>query len=416
MKITRDNYESWFLDYLEGHLEEGMAGEFHAFLSLNPDLQEELEEFREVRLHAPEFHFAGKERLFRDHYDLPGEFETAAVARLEGDLTPEEAAAFDHYLGTHPGKKEEAALFELTRLTPDERMVFPARSRLMRQPAVVRLRQWSMRAAAILLTALLIYTLTDSPTIPPGSHKETPEMAARENNGGREGENSGKNHENILPEPPATIPSGAASGTLAETRENLTAARTSPSSGAATPGRSSTLSRRGETVVAGEGSLSGGRRADAGILMATNAVSEGLAPATHAKSGTAIGSSHPAGPLPNTRQAQAPALVASLQAHLSPREENINLASITSIPHPATAMEPLAEPLAQENEALPLSEIILEKTGLADLTVSKVTRWGLRLATGLSGEKFRYHTNSEGEITALNLETRLLGLSIPVSH
>ncbi len=42
MNITRDNYESWFLDYLEGHLEEGMVNEFIKFIHQNSDLKEEL--------------------------------------------------------------------------------------------------------------------------------------------------------------------------------------------------------------------------------------------------------------------------------------------------------------------------------------------------------------------------------------
>lgn len=50
MKITRDNYESWFLDYLEGNLEEGMKEAFQEFLRHHPDLQEELRQFEEVRL------------------------------------------------------------------------------------------------------------------------------------------------------------------------------------------------------------------------------------------------------------------------------------------------------------------------------------------------------------------------------
>lgn len=65
MKITRDNYESWFLDYLEGNLEEGMKEAFQEFLRHHPDLQEELRQFEEVRLPVPEVGFSGIEKLFR---------------------------------------------------------------------------------------------------------------------------------------------------------------------------------------------------------------------------------------------------------------------------------------------------------------------------------------------------------------
>ncbi|MCZ4408766.1 hypothetical protein O3Q51_08105 [Cryomorphaceae bacterium 1068] len=49
-KITRHNYEAFFLDYLEGNLSEELNTELQAFLSQNPDLASELEEFENVSL------------------------------------------------------------------------------------------------------------------------------------------------------------------------------------------------------------------------------------------------------------------------------------------------------------------------------------------------------------------------------
>jgi hypothetical protein len=43
MKITRDNYEEHFLDYLEGNLDENLVDDFIDFLRQNPDLKAELE-------------------------------------------------------------------------------------------------------------------------------------------------------------------------------------------------------------------------------------------------------------------------------------------------------------------------------------------------------------------------------------
>ena len=50
MIITRDNYESFFMDYLEGNLEENLIDQFLDFLKQNPDLKEELHLFEEVSL------------------------------------------------------------------------------------------------------------------------------------------------------------------------------------------------------------------------------------------------------------------------------------------------------------------------------------------------------------------------------
>jgi hypothetical protein len=49
-KITRHNYESFFLDYLEGELSDELKKELEVFLAQNPDLAEELEEFESVSL------------------------------------------------------------------------------------------------------------------------------------------------------------------------------------------------------------------------------------------------------------------------------------------------------------------------------------------------------------------------------
>jgi hypothetical protein len=52
-KINRNNYESYFLDFLEGTLEEPLKAELMDFLKKNPDLAKELDEFEMVRL-SPE--------------------------------------------------------------------------------------------------------------------------------------------------------------------------------------------------------------------------------------------------------------------------------------------------------------------------------------------------------------------------
>jgi len=49
-KITRHNFESFFLDYLEGELSDELKMELEVFLTENPDLAEELEEFESVSL------------------------------------------------------------------------------------------------------------------------------------------------------------------------------------------------------------------------------------------------------------------------------------------------------------------------------------------------------------------------------
>ena len=52
MKINRDNYEAYFLDYFEGQLSLEMVEEVLMFADQNPDLRNVLEDFEAVSLVA----------------------------------------------------------------------------------------------------------------------------------------------------------------------------------------------------------------------------------------------------------------------------------------------------------------------------------------------------------------------------
>ncbi len=161
MKITRNNYEPWFLDYLEGNLDKKMVDEFIEFVSQNPDLREELQLFEPVAIVEDSICYDGKKKLYKELFDLPAEFENTAVALLEGDLNPEQAVMFEDYLILHPEKHSELELFRQTILNPDSTLVFSLKHQLYRQPIFRQLMGWSARVAAVLLLVFTIFTLAD---------------------------------------------------------------------------------------------------------------------------------------------------------------------------------------------------------------------------------------------------------------
>ena len=63
MKINRNNYESFFLDYLEGNLSKADVAMVEKFISLNPDLKEELRNFEIIDLNPDKEEFTGKKEL-----------------------------------------------------------------------------------------------------------------------------------------------------------------------------------------------------------------------------------------------------------------------------------------------------------------------------------------------------------------
>ena len=161
MKINRNNYEAWFIDYLEGNLDETRVDDFIEFLQQNPDLKEELSLFETVSATPEEMTFSKKEQLYKEKYDAEKEFEYTAVARLEGDISPEENIEFERYLSVHPEKQKVVGLFEKTKLQPDKSVVFSKKNKLYHYSAGRTILLWTSRVAAVLVVAVAIYTFID---------------------------------------------------------------------------------------------------------------------------------------------------------------------------------------------------------------------------------------------------------------
>jgi len=151
MKITRDNYESFFMDYLEGNLHESMIDQFLDFLNQNPDLKEELHLFEEVNLPEEHVVFQEKRQLHKSASDENWRLENTVVAYLEGDLDTDENKAFETYLAAHPELKKEYDLFAKTRLTPDSGIIYPEKRKLYRKSGATIVMSWVARAAAVLV-------------------------------------------------------------------------------------------------------------------------------------------------------------------------------------------------------------------------------------------------------------------------
>jgi hypothetical protein len=151
MKITRANYESFFMDYIEGNLHESMIDQFLDFLNQNPDLKEELHLFEEVSLPKEHVVFQEKQQLHKSTLDENRRLENTVVAYMEGDLDASENKAFETYLAAHPELKKEYDLFAKTRLMPDSRIIYPEKRNLYRKSGATIVMNWVARAAAVIV-------------------------------------------------------------------------------------------------------------------------------------------------------------------------------------------------------------------------------------------------------------------------
>jgi hypothetical protein len=84
--IQRSNYETFFIDYYDGKLDEIRKEELFTFLEKNPDLKEEFELYGNVSLEANiDVYFTGKDKLKKDVLTIYN-YKTHFIAYFENDL------------------------------------------------------------------------------------------------------------------------------------------------------------------------------------------------------------------------------------------------------------------------------------------------------------------------------------------
>lgn len=124
MNINRNNYEAFFLDYLEGRLPIDLNEELQIFLQSNPDLAAELNELKEGNK-ASDFSldddvpvFLAKDSLKKSDYVSSENLIDELLAKeLEGDLTEDEEKLIDKISKESPLVQKERAIYLKTKLT-----------------------------------------------------------------------------------------------------------------------------------------------------------------------------------------------------------------------------------------------------------------------------------------------------------
>lgn len=161
MEINKNNYEAYFIDYLEGNLDELLVNDFIEFLQQNPNLKDELSLLETVSVAPENISFDKKEILYKEKLDAEKEFYKAAIANLEGDISTSGKMEFEKYVLNHPEKKRDIELFGKTKLQVDETIVFNNKKKLYHYSLTRNILLWTGRVAAILVIAFAFFTLID---------------------------------------------------------------------------------------------------------------------------------------------------------------------------------------------------------------------------------------------------------------
>lgn len=162
MDINRNNYESWFMDYLDGTLDAAGEEILMTFLEFNPDLKSELEGLRMVELEAGDIEYDLKASLRRPSdltvkQDVLDDFEGFCISGIEDQLSPVEEILLKEIIDENPESAETYRLFASTILKADTSISFPGKSRLKRR--FIQLPSARMRIAAIAASLILLLSL-----------------------------------------------------------------------------------------------------------------------------------------------------------------------------------------------------------------------------------------------------------------
>ncbi len=165
IEINRNNYEEYFLDFLEGNLSPSENDLLMSFLNSNPDLKEELELLNELPEIRIEETFLEKSSLKKPSSNVESNsdnFNELCIARIEGDLSKEASSEFDSFLEENDKRKKEFELFKLTKVKADHSVVFENKQKLKKSTFGIFLtknRYSIISAAASVVIALALFTL-----------------------------------------------------------------------------------------------------------------------------------------------------------------------------------------------------------------------------------------------------------------
>ncbi len=141
MKITRNNYELFFMDYLDGKLSDAEINMLEKFLLANPDLREELEGAEKFVIDPEDIAFDQKDLLLKPDLALPvtkNNFEDFCIAASEGDLDDLQHYALMQYIDENKNSEKTFKLFNSLRLSPDMQVQFPGKGNLKKSVFLIR--------------------------------------------------------------------------------------------------------------------------------------------------------------------------------------------------------------------------------------------------------------------------------------
>lgn len=149
MMIDRTNYETYFIDLIDGTLPGREVDIVLDFIRENPDLAEELNELERITLNPDATEEFETKALLKSDFDQPDLLTETCIRAIENNLSEEEKTAFTIYINQHSKAKNEYRLFKATISEPDLSIVYPKKNNLKKTRALAP--YWYSVAAVLLI-------------------------------------------------------------------------------------------------------------------------------------------------------------------------------------------------------------------------------------------------------------------------
>ncbi len=179
MNINRKNYEVFLTDYIDGRLDPDQSNELLHFLTENPDLRKEFDDYENIKISPTKNVYIKKNLLKKDFCDIENinetNFDEFCVAKLEGDLGDDDEIRLNKYIKDNPEKSSEYELFSRLVFKPDNSIKYPGKKNIKRSLVFTPERKiyiYLTSAAAAIIFVMLVLI--------PGSEKDNasvPELA-----------------------------------------------------------------------------------------------------------------------------------------------------------------------------------------------------------------------------------------------
>lgn len=158
--INRDNYEEFFLLYVDKELDKDGYAAVEDFLRQNPDLAKELEMLQQSTLIEDNILFSQKELLYKKETSISlADYEEYFLLFADNELDQQQIAEVENFVLKHPQLQNEFMLLQQARLQP-EPVIFSGKGELYRKEKkerrTVRLTLIRMSAAAAIAGVVFI--------------------------------------------------------------------------------------------------------------------------------------------------------------------------------------------------------------------------------------------------------------------